>query len=76
LGNLGTLGSLAVPIVVGLSRKKTLGHVTGKDADARTAAGIAAAVLAVSNGANIVRTHDVGVTVDAMKMVEAVRQAK
>jgi len=75
LRNLGALCSLAVPIVVGLSRKQTLGHIAGKDAAARATAGIAAAVLAVSNGARIVRTHDVGVTVDALKMVEAVRRA-
>ena len=75
LHNLASLQSLQVPVFVGLSRKRMLGSVTGKGINDRTAAGVAAAVLAVGSGANIVRTHDVGVTVDALKMVKAVREA-
>jgi dihydropteroate synthase len=75
LHNLAELQMLQAPLVVGLSRKRTLGNVTGKRIDRRSAAGVAAAVLAVSSGANIVRTHDVGMTVDALKTVHAVRQS-
>jgi dihydropteroate synthase len=73
LQNLDALQRLGLPILVGLSRKGTLGSVTGKALDDRVAAGVAAATIAVLNGANIVRTHDVGATVDALKLVQAMR---
>ncbi len=76
LANLDELRALKLPLLVGLSRKRTLGNVTGKDAGERLAAGVAAAVIAVANGANIVRTHDVGPTVDALKVFDAVREAR
>ena len=76
LANLGEFGALRLPLLVGLSRKRTLGKLTGKEADQLVAAGVAAAVIAVSNGANIVRTHDVGPTVDALSVFDAVRQSR
>jgi dihydropteroate synthase len=75
LANLEEFRALKLPLLVGLSRKRTLGHITGKEPGERLAAGVAAAVIAVSNGANIVRTHDVGPTVDALKVFDAVRQS-
>jgi dihydropteroate synthase len=63
-------------LLVGLSRKRTLGKLIGKEADQLVAAGVAAAVIAVSNGANIVRTHDVGPTVDALRVFDAVRDTR
>ena len=75
LANLEQFRDLKLPILVGLSRKRTLGNLTGREADQRGAAGVAAAVIAVSNGANIVRTHDVGPTVDALRVYDAVRHA-
>ena len=72
LAGLEKFRELEMPLVVGLSRKRTLGALTGKDVDERLPAGIAAAVLAVERGANIVRTHDVDETVDALKIVNAV----
>jgi dihydropteroate synthase len=74
LAGLGQLRSLQRPILVGLSRKGTLGKLTGRPVGERLAAGLAAAVLAVERGANIVRTHDVGPTVDALKIARAVLQ--
>lgn len=74
LANLQQFRDLNLPILVGLSRKRMLGNLTGKKAGERVAAGVAAAVIAVSNGASIVRTHDVGPTVDALKIHDAVRQ--
>jgi dihydropteroate synthase len=74
LANLAQFRDLQLPLLVGLSRKRTLGNLTGKGVDQRVAAGVAAAVIAVSNGANIVRTHDVGPTVDALRVFDAVRQ--
>lgn len=76
LANLDAFRALKLPLLVGLSRKRTLGKLTGKEPAERLAAGVAAAVIAVSNGANIVRTHDVGPTVDALAMLDAVRRAK
>ena len=76
LANLDQIRDLKLPILVGLSRKRILGNLTGKKAGQRVAAGVAAAVIAVSKGANIVRTHDVGPTVDALRVFDAVWQAR
>ena len=72
LANLRQLRSLGRPILVGLSRKSTLGALTGRDVDERMPASIAAAVIAVIQGAQIVRAHDVGETVDALRVAAAV----
>lgn len=74
LAKLDRFADLGLPLLVGLSRKRTLGHLTGKPAEQRVAAGVAVAVIAVQNGANIVRTHDVAETIDALKVVDAIRQ--
>lgn len=71
LANLRALSSIGLPVLVGLSRKSTLGELTGKTVDARLPASIAAAVLAAVNGAAVIRVHDVEETVDALKVVEA-----
>jgi len=76
LANLERFRDLKLPLLVGLSRKRTLGNLTGKASDERVAAGVAAAVIAASRGANIVRTHDVGPTVDALAVLDAVRQSR
>lgn len=72
LRNLRQLGDLGQPLLVGLSRKSTLGVLTGRPVEERLAASIAAAVLAALNGAAILRVHDVAETVDALKVLEAV----
>lgn len=64
-----------VPVLVGLSRKSTVGAVTGRPVDQRLAGSVAAAALAVRAGAHIVRAHDVAATVDAVKLAAAVRAA-
>ena len=58
--------SLGQPLLVGWSRKSTLGSLTGRTAADRLAASIAAALAAVQRGAHIVRVHDVAATVDAL----------
>jgi dihydropteroate synthase len=60
--------SLPWPLLVGWSRKGTLGHVTGRPVQQRLAGSIAAALAAVQRGAAIVRVHDVAETVDALKI--------
>lgn len=60
------------PTVVGISRKRILGHITGvADPTRRDASSIAAALLASKNGASIVRVHDAAGTVQALKILEA-----
>jgi dihydropteroate synthase len=49
--------------------------VTGRDVGQRLPASIAAALIAVQRGANLVRVHDVGATVDALKILDAVNGA-
>jgi dihydropteroate synthase len=72
LRELGRLNDLGVPILAGLSRKSMLGALTGRDVGQRLAASVAAALIAVQRGAGIVRVHDVGATVDALKILAAV----
>jgi dihydropteroate synthase len=72
LGNLRQLTAIGVPLLIGVSRKASLGAVTGRDVGGRLAASIAAAVLAVCQGVQIVRAHDVGETVDALRVTQAV----
>jgi dihydropteroate synthase len=72
LANLRQLRDLGRPILVGLSRKATLGELTGRDTGERLPASIAAAVMALMAGADIVRAHDVAETVDALNVAQAV----
>ena len=75
LAKLGSLQILGRPLLVGLSRKRTLGNLTNRASADRLPVSVAAAVLAVERGATIVRTHDVAATVDALAVVAAVRSA-
>ena len=75
LANLRQLQNLKLPVLVGLSRKSTLGELTGRDVDHRMAGSISAAVIAVMNGAQVVRAHDVSETVDALRVASAVMEA-
>jgi dihydropteroate synthase len=63
---------LGRPLLVGWSRKSTLGAVTGRGVADRQAASVVAALLAVQQGARIVRVHDVAPTVDALKLWSSV----
>jgi dihydropteroate synthase len=75
LHNLQQLSVLGPPLLVGLSRKRLLGNLTGRSAEQRVFAGVAAAVMAVERGARIVRTHDVAQTIDALRVAQAVMEA-
>jgi dihydropteroate synthase len=63
---------LGLPLLAGLSRKRSLGDITGRDVDGRVHASVAAAVLAAEYGARILRVHAVAATVDALKVWAAV----
>lgn len=67
------IASLGYPVLAGVSRKRMIGEFTGRSVDERMAGSVAAALLAVQNGARIVRVHDVKETVDAIKVWLALR---
>jgi len=63
------------PLLAGLSRKGTVGRLTGRPVEQRLAGSLAAALLAVQRGARVLRVHDVAETVDVLKVWQAVEQA-
>lgn len=65
-----------LPLLVGLSRKSMLGAVTGGAVDARLVSSVVAATLAMQQGAQIVRVHDVAETVEARKVLQAMMEAE
>jgi len=73
LRRLAEFAELGVPLLAGLSRKSTLGRITGRSVDGRLAAGLAAALLAVQAGAKILRVHDLQETRDALAVWDAVK---
>jgi dihydropteroate synthase len=75
LRRLDEIAGLGYPVLVGLSRKEMIGAITGRNADARLAGSVAAAVLAVHHGARIVRAHDVAATVDGLKVVARIMES-
>jgi dihydropteroate synthase len=71
---LESLQTLNRPLLVGVSRKSFIGEILGrKDPADRLVGSLAASVVAVVNGAHMVRTHDVGPTREAVRMAEALR---
>jgi dihydropteroate synthase len=75
LSRLQELRCLGHPLVVGASRKRFIGDVTGAAVDDRLAGSLAAAAAAAFAGANIARVHDVRETVQAMKVVDAIAKS-
>lgn len=63
--------SLGFPLLIGWSRKSTIGVITGKPVEQRLAGSLAAALASVQRGARIIRVHDVAETVDALKVWKA-----
>ena len=77
LANVGRIQhQLSLPLLVGLSRKSMIGKLTDKPVEQRMAGSIAAALYAISQGARIVRVHDVAETVDAISVWQAVKNAE
>ncbi|GAC1545806.1 MAG: dihydropteroate synthase [Collimonas sp.] len=66
--------ALDLPLLAGISRKTMLGELTGKPVERRLAGSLAAALAAVSQGAKMVRVHDVAETVDALKVWQAAQR--
>jgi len=70
---LARFAQLEVPLLVGMSRKSMIGKVVDRPVGQRVAGSVAAAVLAVERGADIIRVHDVRETMDALKVVAAMK---
>ena len=65
---LSTFQDLGFPLLVGISRKSMVGTVVNRPERERVYGTIAATVLAISNGASVIRTHDVAATMDAIRV--------
>jgi dihydropteroate synthase len=65
--------ALRLPVMLGMSRKSTIGVITGRPEGGRLAGSLALAVAAVLRGAHIIRAHDVAETVDALKIAHALQ---
>jgi dihydropteroate synthase len=73
LAQLERFTELGVPVLAGLSRKKSIGELTGRDdPHARVHGSVAAHLIAAQRGAKLLRVHDVAATIDALKVWEAV----
>ena len=66
----------AYPVLVGVSRKAMIGHLTGRDTQDRVSGSVVAAVLAAQMGVTIIRVHDVAETSDALKVAAALSGGK
>jgi dihydropteroate synthase len=76
LRRLPEIVALGYPVVAGLSRKSTIGTLTGRQVEERGAGSLAAALAAVARGASLVRVHDVRETVDALNIWQAVQTGR
>jgi dihydropteroate synthase len=71
---LASLKSLKFPILVGLSRKGFIGEILDRPVEKRLIGTVTANTLAILNGANIIRVHDVGDAVEMVKIIDSVRR--
>jgi dihydropteroate synthase len=76
IARLAELKSFGLPILIGLSRKRFINVVSPSGPQERIGGSIAGNVMAVLEGADIVRVHDVAETVQAMRVLNAVRKAR
>jgi len=76
LANLQSFTTMARPLLIGVSRKSFIGKLLGGDLNERLPASLACASLAISSGAQIIRTHDVAATVQASRMTESILAQK
>ena len=72
LRRLREIAAEGIPVLAGLSRKSLIGALTGRDHADRLAGSVALATIAAQNGARIVRAHDVGPTVDALRIATVI----
>ncbi len=75
LAQLADFNQLDLPILIGVSRKAMIGDVLNCDVEQRLAGSLSAAIIAMQQGAKIIRVHDVKQTTDAIKVINAVNTA-
>jgi dihydropteroate synthase len=76
LRRLPELAALGFPLVIGVSRKRFIGEITGVDEPLdRVGGSVAAALFSAAHGADVLRVHDVAATVQALAVVEALGRA-
>jgi len=75
LANIGKFLQLEQPLMIGISRKAFIGQVTGKPVAERESGNAAAVAIAVWQGVNILRVHDVGAMKDAIQVAQALRKS-
>jgi dihydropteroate synthase len=68
--HLGLFKQFGYPVMIGTSRKSFIGQITGKDVNERTAGTIATQILALQNGAAVIRTHEVSAMADVLKVMD------
>ena len=73
---LGAFKELGAPLLVGASRKWFIGQITGRPVDDRLAGSLVVTAVAANHGADIVRVHDVAETVEALRMLWAIRSSE
>jgi dihydropteroate synthase len=76
VAKLAQLSCFGLPILIGLSRKRFISSIVPSEPTQRLGGSIAGHLMAVQEGATIVRTHDVFETVQALRVAEAIRRAK
>ena len=76
IARLAELKRLGMPILIGLSRKRFINAVSPSKPDERLGGSLAGNVMAVIEGADIVRVHDVAETVQAMRVLTAISKAR
>ena len=76
LKHLSEFVNMGLPVLMGISRKSMLGHITGAEVDQRLEAGLATTVLGFQAGVRIFRVHDVKETVEVLKVCHAVDVVK
>jgi dihydropteroate synthase len=74
LAQMNMFKTLNLPLLSGTSRKSMLGNLLNRDVNQRLAGSLTSAIVAVQQGASIIRVHDVAETVDAIKILTAVAQ--
>jgi len=76
LAKLTQFKSLSLPVLAGISRKSMIGNLLNREVNERLAGSLAAAIVAIQQGATIIRVHDVQESVDAINVLRAVAQYK
>nr|WP_245542664.1 dihydropteroate synthase [Psychromonas ossibalaenae] len=76
LGATGDFVKLGFPILTGVSRKSMFGQLLNRDINTRLAGSLAGAIIALQQGSQIIRVHDVAETADAIKVLQAVNSFK